>query len=220
MKHYETILQKSGSKTVSLPEGLPESIWIALTRGDSWLDYRKLDLRSGYLLPEEKAVQEPEDKPTELKGIIARGESETTEFKEEIPDRIEKLTKSVAAFANGKGGVIIVGVNDDAVIVGIKADIHKENLRLMQLIRSSVLPQPIIRIDSVQINSDWLLAVWVEPGADAPYAVNPKSPRYYVRRSTSSVIATPEEVRLISRTNSTNNSTPDSWSGLAQKFVY
>ena len=64
MKHCETILQKSGSKTVSLPEGLPESIWIALTRGDSWLDYRKLDLRSGYLLPEEKVAQEPEDKPT------------------------------------------------------------------------------------------------------------------------------------------------------------
>jgi len=209
-RHYETILKKQGDKLIPLPDGLPEAVWIAITRGKDWLDYRKLDLRIDYSLKGGNVISEIEDKQTELKGIIARGENETTEFKEEIPSRIEKLTKTVAAFANGNGGVIIVGVDDDGTIIGINGNVNKENIRLMQLIRSNVLPQPSVTIDSVQVDGEWLLAVWVKPGDFTPYGVNPKSPRYYVRRSASSMIATPEEIRVISRGNLTTDFT-DTW---------
>ena len=41
---------------------------------------------------------------------IFAGESENVEFKSEIPAKSEKYMKTVVAFANGKGGKLIFGV--------------------------------------------------------------------------------------------------------------
>ena len=40
------------------------------------------------------------------------GESENVEFKEDIPSKSEKYLKTVVAFANGKGGRLVFGVED------------------------------------------------------------------------------------------------------------
>lgn len=48
--------------------------------------------------------------------LIDAGESLTVEFKSHVNDR--ELTKAVACLANGDGGVLVVGVNDDRVVVG------------------------------------------------------------------------------------------------------
>ncbi|MBQ5574479.1 MAG: ATP-binding protein [Bacteroidales bacterium] len=50
---------------------------------------------------------------------IQHGESRTLEFKAELPRESEKWIKTVVAFANGAGGRIVVGVNDDRQIVVI-----------------------------------------------------------------------------------------------------
>ena len=41
---------------------------------------------------------------------IFAGESENIEFKSEIPAKSEKYMKTVVAFANGKGGKLVFGV--------------------------------------------------------------------------------------------------------------
>ena len=43
---------------------------------------------------------------------IFAGESENIEFKSEIPAKSEKYMKTVVAFANGKGGKLVFGVDD------------------------------------------------------------------------------------------------------------
>ncbi len=55
----------------------------------------------------------------ELLGIIASGENAELEFKRDDV-RPEKLAREMVAFANQKGGTIILGVEDDGSISGIK----------------------------------------------------------------------------------------------------
>ena len=49
---------------------------------------------------------------SELDEEIKRGESDTLEFKRELPVRERQFLKTVVAFANGKGGRILFGVDN------------------------------------------------------------------------------------------------------------
>lgn len=60
----------------------------------------------------------------ELETLIRQGESETVEFKETFD---ADATEAVAAFANTRGGTLLVGVRDDGTIRGIT--LGKETLR-------------------------------------------------------------------------------------------
>jgi len=53
----------------------------------------------------------------ELKAIVARRESERTEFKRSTGQRTE-AAKTVCALANGLGGFVIFGITDKGEIVG------------------------------------------------------------------------------------------------------
>lgn len=55
----------------------------------------------------------------ELKKLVARGEGATLEFKRKATFP-EKIVREMIAFANTRGGVLLVGVNDDGGITGLK----------------------------------------------------------------------------------------------------
>ena len=71
---------------------------------------------------------------TDLLQIIEKGESENTEFKSSLrwdyreqkvnPVLEMVILKSIAAFANGKGGELIIGVDDDGKILGLEPDFN------------------------------------------------------------------------------------------------
>jgi len=65
-----------------------------------------------------------EDRRAWLDRLLAEGESETVEFKESL-DR--EALETVAAFANTRGGTVLVGVHDDGTVRGITTG--KETLR-------------------------------------------------------------------------------------------
>jgi ATP-dependent DNA helicase RecG len=54
----------------------------------------------------------------ELKSLLKEKESVELEFKADSPDT-KTLAKLMSAFANTRGGKIILGVADDGMIVGI-----------------------------------------------------------------------------------------------------
>ncbi|HDO06082.1 MAG TPA: ATP-binding protein [Bacteroidetes bacterium] len=74
--------------------------------------------------------------PTEsdILHILEKGESEQSEFKSSLrwdyreqkvnPVLEMVILKSIAAFANGKGGVLIIGVNDEEEILGLEPDFN------------------------------------------------------------------------------------------------
>ena len=54
---------------------------------------------------------------------IKQGESEVLEFKREFPDKERKVLKTIVAFANGNGGNVVIGVDDETLkIVGVNED--------------------------------------------------------------------------------------------------
>ena len=60
----------------------------------------------------------------ELRLLLQQGESDTVEFKETLDN---EALESVAAFANTKGGTLLIGVRDDGAVLGIM--LGKETLR-------------------------------------------------------------------------------------------
>lgn len=56
--------------------------------------------------------------------LLQQGESDTVEFKETLDN---EAIESLAAFANTKGGTLLIGVRDDGVVLGIM--LGKETLR-------------------------------------------------------------------------------------------
>ncbi len=60
-----------------------------------------------------------ENKIMDLKELISQGESEILEFKESLQLENE-IGKSVSAFSNSKGGIILIGVSDKREIKGVQ----------------------------------------------------------------------------------------------------
>lgn len=80
---------------------------------------------------------------TELLELIRRGEDSTLEFKQEVP-HTDSLTEELAAFANFRGGWLVVGVADDGELVGIStAEAQSLHKVLDQLVQNNLRP-PII----------------------------------------------------------------------------
>lgn len=61
--------------------------------------------------------------------LIASGESETLDFKQTISDA-SKIAKTLVAFANNKGGTLLIGVRDNGSISGIRSEDEKYMLEL------------------------------------------------------------------------------------------
>lgn len=54
-----------------------------------------------------------------IAGLIAEGEHETQDFKYAISDA-RKIARSISAFANNKGGRLLIGVKDSGAVAGVR----------------------------------------------------------------------------------------------------
>lgn len=56
-----------------------------------------------------------------IKNLIEEGEHQRLDFKFEISDS-KKIARSIVAFANTKGGKLLVGIKDNGVIAGVRSE--------------------------------------------------------------------------------------------------
>lgn len=180
----ELSLRKAGVRRFSFPRGLPSRLFIILSRGDRWLDYRELDLRGNIMAVGKNIVIDPADDCAQIEGLIVQGESDTREFKRGISnDKKMTFLKTVAGFANVRGGVILFGVvNGTGEIVGVTSDVNKEKDRIINMIRDTVVPQPTLRITSCRIKGKQVIALFVDEGDSPPYGLYPDKPAFFIRR--------------------------------------
>jgi ATP-dependent DNA helicase RecG len=131
----------------------------------------------------------------ELPRLVKGGESETVEFKRELPKQVQDLAKEIAAFASTRGGQLLLGVDDSGSIVGI-ANAHDPAVRdelgrrivgVCQSIDPPVRPQ----IAWASTSDVSVLVIAVEKGVEPLYYVNS---RPYIRHDTVSRPAKPSEV--------------------------
>lgn len=64
-----------------------------------------------------------------IKKLLNAGEGETLDYKQSISSS-KKIAKTMSAFANSKGGVLLVGVRDNRTISGIKSEEEKYMLEM------------------------------------------------------------------------------------------
>jgi len=95
-----------------------------------------------------------------LKHLLKEGESETVEFKPSL-SQMDKITESIAAFSNTKGGKVIIGVSDKGEVLGV--NIGKNTIEsLANQIKQNTDPMayPSIRVEE----SDKKQVVIIEVG--------------------------------------------------------
>lgn len=102
---------------------------------------------------------------------IKAGESDVLEFKRCISEDVRSMLKTVVAFANGKGGRIIFGVDDETrEIVGIEGrDRWKLQDRITSMISDNCKPQVTPSYSWEKIGKVEIFIVEVPPLPNTPY---------------------------------------------------
>lgn len=133
--------------------------------------------------------------------LIALGEGEMLDFKKEITSEV-KIAKSIVAFANHHGGTLLVGVNDDGSISGIKAE--EERFMLERASGFYCFPPIELSIHEWNLKGKIILEVLVPEGHDKPYYAQDESGKkwVYVRQGDQSLLASKVVVEVLKRQHS------------------
>lgn len=94
-----------------------------------------------------------------IRELILQGEGTTLDFKKTITSA-EKIAKSLVAFANNQGGVLLIGVADDGNIVGVKSEDEERymiNKAAHQFCKPAIEPM----FEEIYINHKLVLAVTI-----------------------------------------------------------
>jgi ATP-dependent DNA helicase RecG len=119
--------------------------------------------------------------------FIKQGESQTIEFKASFQ---KELIETVVAFANAKGGKILVGVSDDGDIVGV--ELKKESLQdWINQIKTNTQPSILVDIEVVEIDNKSIAIVDVKEYPIKPIAYKN---RYYKRIKNSNHLMSLDEI--------------------------
>jgi len=125
----------------------------------------------------------------QLKELIKNGETDTVEFKADV-GKPEEFAETVVSFSNSEGGIIIVGVDNNSKIVGLKKTEYKD--RISKILRSYVDPYPRLRFEERIVENKRLMMLFVEEGEKKPYILKDKGP--YVRANGTDRSATKFEI--------------------------
>ncbi len=206
------------TKTFPLSNGLPSGAWVVLKRGSEWID-RKF-LASPYASSPSPGVEFVVEPTMQLQALVSAGEGPTVEFKVKVPkdkDARLKVCRTVAAFANGEGGRLLFGVEDDGKIVGLPGDEVTQGCKdaITNFIKDLVAPLPGFSVDAIDDEEDPghnVIVVTVEQGNAPPYGVGPENPQYYVRRGATTFPAAADQVRDLARSRPPADQPPSGFS--------
>ncbi len=128
--------------------------------------------------------------------LISAGEGQTVEFKRDISQRSDTAGELIA-FANTGGGTVLVGVADDAVIVGV-SDPEAVMNAIANISRDNCRPSLYPIIERVDVNGLPVIAARVEKHTGPPFENN--SGQCYIRVGASKQLATPQQrARILQR---------------------
>ena len=120
-------------------------------------------------------------------------ETENIEFKSQFTDEIYK---EIIAFANTDGGIVYIGIDNDGNVVGL-TDVDNEYTRITNGIRDAIMPDVTMCV-KFTIQDNKVVRITVNEGTNKPYYLKSKGLKpsgVYVRQGTSSVPASPEQIR-------------------------
>jgi len=135
----------------------------------------------------------------ELSQLIGLGEGQHLEFKKRVPGP-ERIAKEMIAFANTGGGRLLLGVDDDGSVVGVK-DAAEEEYVLRRALTTHSDPPVAFTTERIMVTKkrDVLVVMVPVSGTKPHFLVHPENGARtaYVRIEDMSVEASREAVRLM-----------------------
>jgi predicted HTH transcriptional regulator len=136
--------------------------------------------------------------------LIAKGESDTLDFKKTISSA-SKIAKTLCAFANHKGGRLLVGVNDSGTLAGVKSEDEKYMLDLA----ASFFCKPEIKLELVEweMGDKTIIEAIVPQGEHKPYYAKDEQGKWWVhiRVKDQSLLASKVVVDVLKRSTAQTN---------------
>ena len=130
-------------------------------------------------------------------------ESERIEYKSQL---IDDIYKEVIAFANTDGGIIYLGIDDKGNLIGID-NVDETYTRLTNGIRDAIHPDVTMFVRYV-LQDNKVIRIEVNEGSSKPYYLKSKGLKptgVYVRQGTSSVPASPAQIRQMIKESDGDN---------------
>ncbi|GMV44124.1 MAG: ArsR family transcriptional regulator [Myxococcales bacterium] len=134
---------------------------------------------------------------SDIQARIASGEDDSTEFKRGLGD-LRPIGRAVCAFANTRGGVVILGVEDDGNVTGVSLQPSNVQERLTSFLQSGASAPVAARLGSHLFESGWVH--WVEVPRQRGYEPLRFEGRVWVRRGRASVEPSPSELQELYNT--------------------
>ena len=137
-----------------------------------------------------------------IEDMIENGESLTVEFKQRFSS-FEKIAKEMIAFANTRGGYILIGVDDDKSIYGIASE--KSDVELVKESAEKYCVPPInYKIETIEIDRKDLLIIEVAESGTKPHRLQDyknnlelNNAQVYIRINDKSVMAGKEMIKIL-----------------------
>ena len=142
-----------------------------------------------------------ETTPENIEQIISHGESNEVEFKQYLPKKAEEFAETVVAMSNGQGGTVLIGVDDNGIVVGVEDPKISDSIH--DILRNYCEPAVEPKITTQLVSGKTVCVVQITRGDAKPYFLKGKGP--YVRFGASDRLATREEtISLMSQKNANN----------------
>ena len=142
----------------------------------------------------------------ELHKLVAEGEGQHLEFKHKI-SHPEKVVREMIAFANSEGGTILVGVDDDGQLVGVKYP-DEELMSLNDALQKFVRQHLVYHDSLIKLNEKRsVLRLDIPPSEKPPiyFWLNGKERESYVRANDMSIKTSKEMNEIIRRKSQKKN---------------
>jgi len=134
--------------------------------------------------------------------FVKEKENKDLDFKLELPES-KKAAQLVTAFYNSRGGKIILGVNDNKKLVGLKNP-QKVEHKFTQIIRHWCKLDEEPKIEFINNKERNFIVIHCPKGKDTPYFVRGE-PKPRIRIGSSNVIANKEEIARLYREGSSKS---------------
>ncbi|HDP54274.1 MAG TPA: ATP-binding protein [Bacteroidetes bacterium] len=130
-----------------------------------------------------------------IANLIKQGEHQTLDFKHSISDS-KKIARSLAAFANTDGGILLIGVKDNGNVSGVNFD--EEYYMLEAAAEMYCKPEVKFSVTRWDINKKVVLEVLVKPNHKNLYKALDKDGKWkaFFRVNDENLLATPLRVKV------------------------
>jgi len=137
----------------------------------------------------------------DVKNLAQTGEGTYLEFKRTIPSAY-KIAREIAAFANTKGGTVLIGVDDDKSLVGV-VGYQEEEYLLAKAAKELCKPALDITIEIVHFGDRDLLVIKVPEASNKPiYVQGENEMTVFMREKDQNKVASKELIEIIKKRNS------------------